>query len=113
MPRSTQERTCCASVLPQGSIHTRTEETCTKNRISNLEDRPGGRPPASAECRAALDYDASAEKPRKYSIARTNSPEIADQYIHEIKGMGIEIVDIDLSEIGKAKSKLPATDNIR
>lgn len=30
-----------------------------------------------------------------YSIARTNSPEIADQYIHEIKGMAIEIVDID------------------
>ncbi|MEO8355430.1 MAG: type II toxin-antitoxin system VapC family toxin [Chloroflexota bacterium] len=30
-----------------------------------------------------------------YSIARTNSPEIADQYIHEIKGMGIEIVDVD------------------
>ncbi len=30
-----------------------------------------------------------------YSIARTNTPEIADQYIHEIKGMGIEIVDID------------------
>ena len=30
-----------------------------------------------------------------YSIARTNSPEIADQYIHEIKGMGIEIVDAD------------------
>ena len=30
-----------------------------------------------------------------YSIARTNSPETADQYIHEIKGMGIEIVDID------------------
>lgn len=30
-----------------------------------------------------------------YSIARTNSPEIADQYIHEIKGLAIEIVDID------------------
>lgn len=30
-----------------------------------------------------------------YSIARTNTAEIADQYIHEIKGMGIEIVDID------------------
>lgn len=30
-----------------------------------------------------------------YSIARTNSPEIADQYVHEIKGMGIEIVDVD------------------
>lgn len=30
-----------------------------------------------------------------YSIARTNSSEIADQYVHEIKGMGIEIVDID------------------
>jgi len=30
-----------------------------------------------------------------YSIARTNSPEIADQYVHEIKGMGIEIVPVD------------------
>lgn len=30
-----------------------------------------------------------------YSIARNNSPEIADQYIHEIKGMGIEIVEVD------------------
>ena len=30
-----------------------------------------------------------------YSIARTNSPETADQYIHEIKGMGIEVVDVD------------------
>ncbi len=30
-----------------------------------------------------------------YSIARTNSPETADQYIHEIKGMGIEIIDAD------------------
>jgi ribonuclease VapC len=30
-----------------------------------------------------------------YSIARTNSPETADQYIHEIQGMAIEIVDAD------------------
>ena len=30
-----------------------------------------------------------------YSIARTNSPNTADQYIGEIKGMSIEIVDID------------------
>ncbi|MBM3125260.1 MAG: type II toxin-antitoxin system VapC family toxin [Chloroflexi bacterium] len=30
-----------------------------------------------------------------YSIARTNSPEVADQYIHEIKGMGVEIVEAD------------------
>jgi predicted nucleic acid-binding protein len=30
-----------------------------------------------------------------YSIARTTSPETADQYVHEIKGMAIEIVDID------------------
>jgi len=30
-----------------------------------------------------------------YSIARANSPETADQYVHEIKGMGIEIVDVD------------------
>jgi len=28
-----------------------------------------------------------------YSIARTNSAEIADQYINDIKGMAIEIVD--------------------
>ncbi|MBI4762647.1 MAG: type II toxin-antitoxin system VapC family toxin [Chloroflexota bacterium] len=30
-----------------------------------------------------------------YAIARNTSPEIADQYIHEIKGMGIEIVEAD------------------
>ena len=30
-----------------------------------------------------------------YSIARTNSPETADQSVHEIKGLGIEIVDVD------------------
>ena len=30
-----------------------------------------------------------------YSIARTTSPEIADQYIGEINGMAIEIVDVD------------------
>jgi predicted nucleic acid-binding protein len=30
-----------------------------------------------------------------YSIARTNSPETADQYVAEIKGLGIEIVDVD------------------
>ena len=30
-----------------------------------------------------------------YSIARIDSLEIADQYVHEIKGMGIEIVDVD------------------
>jgi predicted nucleic acid-binding protein len=30
-----------------------------------------------------------------YSIARTNSPELADQYIQEINGMAIEIVDAD------------------
>lgn len=30
-----------------------------------------------------------------YSIARTNSPETADQYIGEIKGMSIEIVNAD------------------
>jgi ribonuclease VapC len=30
-----------------------------------------------------------------YSIARTNSPETADQYIGEIKGISIEIVDVD------------------
>ncbi|HXQ37071.1 MAG TPA: type II toxin-antitoxin system VapC family toxin, partial [Anaerolineales bacterium] len=30
-----------------------------------------------------------------YSIARTNSPDVADQYIGEIRGMAIEIVDAD------------------
>ena len=30
-----------------------------------------------------------------YSIARTNSPEVADEYIGEINGMAIEIVDAD------------------
>ncbi len=30
-----------------------------------------------------------------YSIARTNSLEVADQYIGEIRGMAIEIVDAD------------------
>jgi predicted nucleic acid-binding protein len=30
-----------------------------------------------------------------YSIARTNSPEVADQYIGEINGMAIEVVDAD------------------
>jgi ribonuclease VapC len=30
-----------------------------------------------------------------YSIARTNSPEVADQYIGEIDGMAIEVVDAD------------------
>jgi|SRR5687767_12903326 len=30
-----------------------------------------------------------------HSIAQTTSPEVADQYIHEIRGIGIEIVDID------------------
>ena len=30
-----------------------------------------------------------------YSIARTNSPEIADQYVGEIDGMAIEVVDAD------------------
>jgi len=30
-----------------------------------------------------------------YSIARIDSPETADQYVHEIKGLGIEVVDID------------------
>lgn len=30
-----------------------------------------------------------------YSIARNNSPEIADQYIGEINGMAIDVVDVD------------------
>ena len=31
-----------------------------------------------------------------YSIARTNSPQVADQYIGELRGMAIEIIDADL-----------------
>jgi predicted nucleic acid-binding protein len=30
-----------------------------------------------------------------YSIARTTSPETADQYINEIKGLGVDIVNVD------------------
>src|SRR5215208_451500 len=30
-----------------------------------------------------------------YSIARSNSPEIADQYVYEINSMAIEVVDAD------------------
>lgn len=30
-----------------------------------------------------------------YSIARTNSPEVADQYIGEINGMAIEVIEAD------------------
>lgn len=30
-----------------------------------------------------------------YSISRTNNAETADQYIAEIKGLGIDIVDVD------------------
>ena len=30
-----------------------------------------------------------------YSVARTTSPETADQYVHEIDGMAIDIVDAD------------------
>ena len=30
-----------------------------------------------------------------YSIARTNSPETADQYVHEVEGMAIDVVDAD------------------
>lgn len=30
-----------------------------------------------------------------YSIARSNSPEVADQYIGEINGMAIEVIDAD------------------
>jgi predicted nucleic acid-binding protein len=30
-----------------------------------------------------------------YSIARTNSPEIADQYINTITGMAIEVIEAD------------------
>jgi PIN domain nuclease of toxin-antitoxin system len=30
-----------------------------------------------------------------YAIARTSTPDIADQYMHDIEGMAIEIVDAD------------------
>jgi predicted nucleic acid-binding protein len=30
-----------------------------------------------------------------YSIARNNSPEVADQYIGEVQGMAVEIVNTD------------------
>ena len=39
-----------------------------------------------------------------YSIARTNSPEVADQYIGEINGMAIEIVDVDWTLTRQAAS---------
>ena len=37
-----------------------------------------------------------------YSIARTNSAEVADQYIGEIKGMAIDVVDADWQLIRQA-----------
>jgi PIN domain nuclease of toxin-antitoxin system len=46
-----------------------------------------------------------------YSIAQSNSPEIADQYIHEIKGMGIEIVEIDWA-LTRQAALLKANQNI-
>ena len=46
-----------------------------------------------------------------YSIARTNSPELADQYVQEIKGLGIEIVDADWSITHQA-AKFKANGNI-
>ena len=50
-----------------------------------------------------------------YSIARTNSSEIADQYIGEINGMAIEIVDVDwqltrLAADFKSKGKISYAD---
>ena len=39
-----------------------------------------------------------------YSITRTNSTEIADQYVDEIKGMAIEIVDVDWQSARQAAS---------
>jgi ribonuclease VapC len=50
-----------------------------------------------------------------YSIARTTSPETADQYIHEIHGMAIDIVDADWqithqAAVFKAKGKLAFAD---
>lgn len=46
-----------------------------------------------------------------YSIARTNSPEIADQYISEINGMAIEIVDADW-ELTRQAASFKANGNI-
>jgi predicted nucleic acid-binding protein len=50
-----------------------------------------------------------------YSIARTSSPEIADQTIREIEGMTIEIVDADWQQTRqaaafKAKGKISYAD---
>lgn len=46
-----------------------------------------------------------------YSIARTNSPQIADQYIGEIDGMAIEVVDADW-QLTRQAAKFKAKGNI-
>jgi predicted nucleic acid-binding protein len=50
-----------------------------------------------------------------YSIARANSPQTADQYIQEVQGMAIEIVDVDwgltrLAAEFKARGKISYAD---
>jgi len=50
-----------------------------------------------------------------YSIARTSSPQVADQYIQEIRGMAIEVVDVDweltrLAAEFKVKGKISYAD---
>ena len=52
-----------------------------------------------------------------YSIAHTNSAGIADQYIREVEGMAIDIVDLDWqlthqAAIFKAKGNIPFEDCI-
>jgi PIN domain nuclease of toxin-antitoxin system len=50
-----------------------------------------------------------------YAIARSNSPDVADHYIGEIQGMGIEVVDADWAltrqaAIFKAKGNISYAD---
>jgi ribonuclease VapC len=46
-----------------------------------------------------------------YSIARTNSAETADQYIREVEGMAIDIVDADW-QLTRQAAAFKATGNI-
>ena len=51
------------------------------------------------------------------SIARTTSPQTADQYIHEVMGMAIEVVDVDWplahqAAVFKASGKIAYADCI-
>jgi uncharacterized protein len=46
-----------------------------------------------------------------YSIARTNSSEVADQYIGEIEGMAIEVVEVDW-QLTRQAAKFKVNGNI-